>query len=87
MAAIDDLKAILTSVASDVTTISANVIEVDGDVQEVLDKLAALSANTGGIDAAGVAELTTLLGDVKTSTGVLVSTSRAAADKVPEPTI
>lgn len=69
MAKIDDIKAILTDIGNDIN-------EIDGDIQEVLDKLSAGTAN--GLSADETTEVLNLLAAVKTRT-------RAAADKVPEP--
>lgn len=70
MAKIDDIKAALADIGKDVT-------EIDGDVQEVLDKLAA-STPADGLTAEETAEVIQLLTDLKSRT-------RSTADKVPEP--
>ena len=64
----DELKALIGDIGNDVT-------EIDGDLQEVLDKLAAFGSTP---TAEELAEITTMLSDLKGRT-------RAAADKVPEP--
>jgi hypothetical protein len=69
MAKIDDLKAQIAEVHTDLD-------EIDGDIQEVLDKLANPPAD--GLTAEQTAEVTALLTTLKGRT-------RAAADKVPEP--
>jgi len=67
MSALDDVKATLADIGKDLD-------EIDGDIDELIAKLPA----SGGMSAAEVAELKTLLDGVKTHT-------REAADKVPEP--
>lgn len=58
MAAIDDLKTLITDIGNDIT-------EIDGDLQEILDKLAGMS---GGASAQEVAELNSLLTALKSRT-------------------
>jgi uncharacterized coiled-coil DUF342 family protein len=70
MAKVDELKTLITEV-------SANLAEIDGDIQEVLDKLAQANP-VDGLTATETAEIVTMLTAVKDVT-------RATADKVPEP--
>ncbi len=69
MAKFDDLKAQIADIGNDIT-------EIDGDLQEVIDKLA------GSPDGLTAAQVTDVMSDL----AALKDRTRAAADKVPEPT-
>ena len=69
-AQVDELKALVTGIGNDVT-------EIDGDVDEIIAKLANLS---GGATADEVAELNSMLASLKERTA-------ATAAKVPEPEV
>lgn len=58
MAAIDDLKLLVTNLGTDIT-------EIGEDIDEIL---ATLASHVGGLTAAEVAELTTSLTDLKSRT-------------------
>lgn len=66
----DTLKAQIAEISNDIT-------EIDADLQEIIDKLAAAGGGGDGITDAEVNEISNLLGALKGRT-------RAAADKVPE---
>ncbi len=83
MAKIDDLKTQIKQIKDGQAEIATNVEEIDGDVKEIKQKLD--DAGTNGIDAAGVTELQTMLGELSDSTGTLKDKTRAVADIVPEP--
>ncbi len=82
MAKIDDLKTQIKQIKDGQAEIATNVEEIDGDVKEIKQKLD--DAGTNGIDAAGVTELQTMLGELSDSTGTLKDKTRAVADIVPE---
>lgn len=84
MATQQEIKAKLIEVGEDLTTIKANAAEIDGDVQEVLDKLNAAGDHP---TPEQMDELLALATELKSATGDLATQTRAAADKVPEPPV
>ncbi len=80
---VDKLKTDLAEVKETVAGIDSDVSELDGDVQEVLDKLNAIGDTP---TPAEMAEVNELVSGIKTQTSELRARTRAAADKVPEPT-
>lgn len=81
MAKLDDLKTQVAGLTTGVETLLTSHTEIKGDIQEILDKL----PSEGGIDAAGVAELSALLTSAQTKMDAAVVSAREAADMVPEP--
>ncbi len=84
MGRLDDLKALIDTLTTNQAATAANVVELDGDIHEINDKLTELIAQ--GITVEGAAELQAKLSAAVGKSEELVASTRAAADVVPEPT-